>query len=88
MSQRDCNLLTFERTPQHRHAGRGVAAAPKSYKLLIDGKFVDARDGRTLERQSPGHGFVVSHYAQAGEADVELAVQAAHRHSRPVLGRA
>jgi len=56
-----------------------ASAAPKSYQLLIDGKFVDARDGRTMERRSPGHGFVVSHYAQAGKADVELAVQAAHR---------
>ncbi len=56
-----------------------ASAAPVSYKLLIDGKFVDAKEGRTLERRSPGHGFVVSRYAQAGEADVELAVQAAHR---------
>lgn len=56
-----------------------ASAAPKSYKLLIGGKHVDARDGRTLERQSPGHGFVVSRYAQAGEAEVEAAVQAARR---------
>ena len=56
-----------------------AASAPKAYKLLIDGKFVDARDGRTLERKSPGHGFAVSRYAQAGEAEVEAAVQAAHK---------
>jgi acyl-CoA reductase-like NAD-dependent aldehyde dehydrogenase len=56
-----------------------ASAAPKNYKLLIDGKFVDAQAGRTMERRSPGHGFVVSTYAQAGEADVELAVRAAHR---------
>ena len=54
-----------------------ASAAPKAYRLLIDGKHVDARDGRTLERKSPGHGFTVSHYAQAGEAEVEAAVQAA-----------
>ncbi|MER8971580.1 MULTISPECIES: aldehyde dehydrogenase family protein [unclassified Mesorhizobium] len=56
-----------------------AAAAPKSYRLLIGGKFIDAQDGRTLERSSPGHGFTVSRYAQAGAADVEAAVQAAHR---------
>ncbi|TJW57908.1 MAG: sorbosone dehydrogenase, partial [Mesorhizobium sp.] len=56
-----------------------AAAAPKSYRLLIDGKFIDARDGRTLERNSPGHGFAVSRYAQAGAAEVEAAVRAAHK---------
>ena len=29
-----------------------ASAAPKAYKLLIDGKQVDARDGRTIERKS------------------------------------
>ena len=56
-----------------------ASSAPRAYKLLIDGKFVDARDGRTLERKSPGHGFAVSSYAQAGAAEVELAVQSAHK---------
>ncbi|MEW6634806.1 MAG: aldehyde dehydrogenase family protein [Pseudomonadota bacterium] len=56
-----------------------AASAPKAYKLLIDGKHVDARDGRIIERASPGHGFVVSRYAQAGAAEVEAAMQAAHR---------
>ncbi len=56
-----------------------ASVAPKGYKLLIGGKHVDARDGRTLERRSPGHGFVVSRYAQAGEAEVEAAMLAAHK---------
>ncbi|TIU21546.1 MAG: aldehyde dehydrogenase family protein, partial [Mesorhizobium sp.] len=56
-----------------------ASQAPKNYKLLIDGKHVDARDGRTIERNSPGHGFAVSRYTQAGAAEVEAAVQAAHR---------
>lgn len=55
-----------------------ASEAPKAYKLLIGGRYVDARDGRAIERASPGHGFVVSRYAQAGAADVEAAVQAAH----------
>lgn len=56
-----------------------AAAPPRAYKLLIDGRFVDAQAGRTLERRSPGHGFVVSSYALADATDVEAAVQAAHR---------
>jgi len=56
-----------------------ASTSPKTYKLLIGGRHVEARDGRTIERRSPGHGFTVSHYAQAGEADVEAAVQAAHK---------
>lgn len=56
-----------------------ASQTPKAYKLLIDGKHVEARDGRSIERASPGHGFVVSHYAQAGAAEVEAAVQAAHK---------
>jgi acyl-CoA reductase-like NAD-dependent aldehyde dehydrogenase len=56
-----------------------ASAAPKAYKLLIGGKHVDARDGRMLERGSPGHGFIVSRYAQAGAAEVEAAMQAAHK---------
>ncbi|RWI25661.1 MAG: aldehyde dehydrogenase family protein [Mesorhizobium sp.] len=56
-----------------------ASQAPKSYKLLIDGKHVDARDGRTIERNSPGHGLAVSRYAQAGAAEVDAAVQAAHK---------
>lgn len=56
-----------------------ASAQPKAYKLLIDGEFVDAAEGRTLDRRSPGHGHLVSRYAQAGAADVEAAVQAAHK---------
>jgi acyl-CoA reductase-like NAD-dependent aldehyde dehydrogenase len=52
---------------------------PTAYKLLIDGKLVDAGDGRTIERISPGHGVAVSRYAQAGPAEVEAAVAAARR---------
>ncbi|MBX3598198.1 MAG: aldehyde dehydrogenase family protein [Rhizobiaceae bacterium] len=54
-------------------------SAPRAYKLLIDGAFVDAADGRTLERVSPGHGFAVSRYALASGVDVERAILAAHK---------
>jgi acyl-CoA reductase-like NAD-dependent aldehyde dehydrogenase len=56
-----------------------ASSAPKAYKLLIGGRHVDALEGRVIERVSPGHGFIVSRYAQAGKADVEAAVQVAHK---------
>jgi acyl-CoA reductase-like NAD-dependent aldehyde dehydrogenase len=56
-----------------------ASSAAKAYRLLIDGKQVDASDGRTIERRSPGHGFPVSAYPRAGSTDVERAVVAAHR---------
>src|SRR5262245_26539842 len=56
-----------------------ASAAPKAYSLLIDGKQVSAADGRSIERKSPGHGFAVSTYPRGGQAEVEVAVLAAHR---------
>ena len=55
-----------------------ASGAPKSYRLLIDGKQVEAVDGRRWSAPAR-HGFVVSRYAQANEKDVDLAVQAAHK---------
>lgn len=48
-------------------------------KLLIEGAWVDAADGCTLERKSPAHDQVVAIYAKAGVADAERAVAAARR---------
>lgn len=56
-----------------------AAKGPTDYLLLIDGRFVPARSGRTIERRSPGHGVVVSRYAEAGAPEVEAAAVAAHR---------
>lgn len=46
-------------------------------KLLIDGKWVVAEDGATMERKSPAHALVVGVYAQAGVVDAERAIAAA-----------
>ena len=46
-------------------------------QLLIDGTWVDAVDGCTLERRSPAHDRLVAIYAKAGVADAERAVAAA-----------
>jgi acyl-CoA reductase-like NAD-dependent aldehyde dehydrogenase len=56
-----------------------AATGPKNYRLLIDGQWVAAKDGKTIERVSPAHGFVVSQYAGGGPPDVDLAVAAARR---------
>ena len=52
-------------------------ADPKRYQNFIDGAFVDASDGATLERESPAHGRVVSIYAAATKGDTEAAISAA-----------
>lgn len=48
-------------------------------QLLIDGQWVAAADGATLERKSPAHAQLVAVYAQAGVADTERAIAAARK---------
>ena len=47
--------------------------------LFIGGKFTDALDEATLEVLNPHNGTVLATVAEAGEADVDLAVEAATR---------
>jgi len=47
------------------------------WKLLIDGKRVDAADGALLSVQNPATEELVAHVALAGEKDLERAVKAA-----------
>ena len=56
-------------------------APPKltDQKMLIDGKFVDARSGKTFETINPATGDTICQIAEADQADVDLAVQAARR---------
>jgi betaine-aldehyde dehydrogenase len=56
-----------------------LARPPFRGRLLIDGAWADAADGRTLERRSPAHEHVVGVYALAGAADAERAIAAARR---------
>ncbi len=48
-------------------------------KLLIDGQWLAAADGATLERKSPAHDQLVAVYAKAGVADTERAISAARK---------
>ncbi|MGH6809802.1 MAG: aldehyde dehydrogenase family protein, partial [Ensifer adhaerens] len=51
----------------------------RTFQMLIDGKWVDSADGRTIERVAPGHGVVVSRYQAAAGVDAERAISAARR---------
>ena len=54
-----------------------LARPPYRGKLLINGAWVDAADGATLERKSPAHDKLVSIHALAGVVDAEHAIAAA-----------
>ncbi|NQV43883.1 MAG: aldehyde dehydrogenase family protein, partial [Rhodospirillales bacterium] len=47
--------------------------------MLIDGAWVDAKDGQTFESFNPATGEAWATAPVAGKADVERAVEAAHR---------
>ena len=53
--------------------------AKSGHQLLIDGQWVAARSGATFDTINPSSEEVVGRIARAGEADVDLAVRAAHR---------
>ncbi|HUN29688.1 MAG TPA: aldehyde dehydrogenase family protein [Alphaproteobacteria bacterium] len=60
-----------------------IAATPRAAvrvpqtKLLIDGKWVDARSGETFETRNPATEEVIANVASAGAEDTALAVKAA-----------
>lgn len=56
-----------------------LKSVPGRYPAFIDGRAVEAADGRVLDRASPAHGKVVSRYAQAGRAELDRALDAARR---------
>ncbi len=60
----------------------------REFRMLIDGRWVDGAEGRTIERVAPGHGVVVSRYQAAAKADAERAIAAARALSTKVRGRA
>lgn len=49
----------------------------KEYKLFIGGEFVEAENGETLASYCPADGELLAHIAQASQADVDKAVEAA-----------
>ncbi len=51
----------------------------KHFRMLIDGQWVDAEDGKTFESVNPATGVAWAEIPEASEADVNRAVEAAHR---------
>ena len=51
----------------------------RDFKMLINGKWVAAVEGKVLERIAPSHGVVVSRYPAGTKADTELAIAAARQ---------
>ena len=51
----------------------------KSYQMYINGEWVDAKDGKTFESVNPSTGNSWAIIPEAGERDVDAAVQSAHR---------
>src|ERR1700730_1103405 len=49
----------------------------KPHRLLIDGKWVEARSGKTFPIYNPNDGKVIAHAAEGDRADVDAAVGAA-----------
>src|SRR6218665_508449 len=56
------------------------------YGNYIGGKWVDAVDGETFKNTSPNNGQVICEVARSKAADVELALDAAHK-AAPAWGR-
>ena len=50
-----------------------------TYKLFIDGEFVESESGETFETLDPGTGAVIARVACGGPADAEKAIAAARR---------
>ena len=63
--------------PPRRHLA--VPAKPRSFRMFIDGTWVEAPGGATTVRQSPAHAVAVSILPQGTVADVDRAVAAARR---------
>jgi acyl-CoA reductase-like NAD-dependent aldehyde dehydrogenase len=49
----------------------------REFRMLIDGVWVEAARGETLERIAPGHGIAISRYQSGTKEDAEKAVEAA-----------
>ena len=47
--------------------------------MYIDGKWVDAKSGRTFAVHNPANGEIVDHMPDGGGVDAVMAVDAAHR---------
>ena len=59
--------------------GKTRKSAVTSYQMYIDGKFVDAKSGKTFDVYDPSTEAVIAKVPAGGPEDVDRAVKAAHR---------
>ncbi len=67
--------MTIEKTQSEQPASVPV----REVKMLIGGEQVDALDSQTFEVTNPATGAVIAHVPLGGKADVDRAVEAAHK---------
>ena len=53
--------------------------SPRTYKLFIDGQWVDSQSGKTFTTPNPATGEQLAEVAEADKADIDKAVSAARR---------
>src|ERR1700761_4587773 len=51
----------------------------KKHRMLIDGKWVEAKSGKTFEVEDPATQEVIAHVPAGDKADIDLAVAAARK---------
>src|ERR1700761_1341983 len=56
-----------------------AAFLAKKHQMFIDGKWVDARSGKTFAVEDPATQEVIAHVPAGDKADIDLAVAAARR---------
>ena len=56
-----------------------TAFLAKKHQMLIDGKWVDARSGKTFAVEDPATEEIIAHVPAGDKADIDLAVAAARR---------
>ncbi|MER9899309.1 aldehyde dehydrogenase family protein [Mesorhizobium sp. M0130] len=57
-----------------------LADAPvRGFEMLIDGRWTAGAEGRTIDRNAPSHGIVVSRYQAAPRMDAERAIASARK---------
>ena len=66
-------------TVEEQVAAERAQTAPRRAQMIIGGEHVDALDGQTFEVHNPATGEVIATVPLAGKADVDRAVEAAHK---------
>jgi len=58
---------------------KSLPERPFQYQIFIDGKWEDAADGKTFNRESPAHGLTVGEYPLCTKVETDKAIKAARK---------